>query len=291
MNRVHSIVTAIVFVCLSNSASAGRDVIYGKDDRKDLYEVTNPMHLQLADSTVALVQSSDMSQSSGVVTIKASTLRERGICAKERFSEQPSGAFCSGSLIGKSTILTAGHCITDADDCASTKFVFGYGIKQKGQIPNQVQSSEVYSCKKIIHRVLEQTGKDFALIELDRPVVNHAALRMNMTRRTVDIELNTRLIMIGHPTGIPTKVEDGGKVRETDLATHFVATTDSYGGNSGSAVFNYESGEIEGVLVRGEDDYVSEGGCKVSNICTETGCMGEHVTKIAQVLPFARKIR
>jgi V8-like Glu-specific endopeptidase len=85
---------------------------------------------------------------------------------------------------------------------------------------------------------------------------------------------------------LPTKIDDGAQVRSNAPSGYFVATTDSYGGNSGSSVFNYDTGEVEGVLVRGEDDYVYRNGCMVSNVCEESGCRGEDVTKISSVLPY-----
>ena len=36
---------------------------------------------------------------------------------------------------------------------------------------------------------------------------------------------------------------------------------------------------VEGILVRGEADFVPLGNCKVSLICPDTGCRGEDVTR------------
>ncbi len=88
-------------------------------------------------------------------------------------------------------------------------------------------------------------------------------------------------MVIGHPAGLPTKVSGGAKVRDAGPTGHFVANLDTYGGNSGSAVFNAKTGLIEGILVRGEIDYTWRGGCKVSNTCADDGCRGEDVTKIS----------
>ena len=62
-----------------------------------------------------------------------------------------------------------------------------------------------------------------------------------------------------------------------------MANLDTYGGNSGSAVFNAKTGLVEGILVRGEQDYVQKGDCRVSNVCPADGCRGEDVTKILSV--------
>ena len=281
------IATLAIFTLCSTQSFADEKVIYGSDNRKDLYEVTNPLHAKLAESTVALVRRSDTTQtSSGMVRIFAGTLEQSmGVCRKERFYDQPTGAFCSGSLIGKNLLLTAGHCITSMSDCQSTNFVFGYGVTKKGTYPSYVPEADVVGCKNIIYRIQEGRGADFALIELDRPITHREPLKL--AQRTVNNELKRgeKLLMIGHPSGLPTKVEDGGSVRDNSPKGYFSATTDSYGGNSGSAVFNLATGEIEGVLVRGETDFVRLGDCYVSNVCAEAGCRGEDVTKISSVLP------
>jgi len=66
-----------------------------------------------------------------------------------------------------------------------------------------------------------------------------------------------------------------------------VANLDTFGGNSGSAVFNAETGEVEGILVRGENDYVwsDENGsrCRVPQQCTNDACRGEDVTRITNI--------
>jgi hypothetical protein len=69
-----------------------------------------------------------------------------------------------------------------------------------------------------------------------------------------------------------------------------VANLDTYGGNSGSPVFNHRTGEVEGILVRGENDYVYDPGqgCQVSNRCASDVCRGEDVTYITNVPTLGR---
>ena len=66
---------------------------------------------------------------------------------------------------------------------------------------------------------------------------------------------------MGFPSGIPAKIEDGGIVRSRRASTldYFTADTDTFGGNSGSGVFN-DNGLLVGILVRGATDYVYDGG-------------------------------
>ena len=60
------------------------------------------------------------------------------------------------------------------------------------------------------------------------------------------------------------KVAGGAKVRSNNNGVYFVANLDTYGGNSGSAVFNLQTREVEGILVRGENDYVYDYGKQMS---------------------------
>ena len=163
--------------------------------------------------------------------------------------------------------------------------IFGFDVNSAGEYPKEVKESETYHCKSIIYRQRDDTGADFGIIELDRDVTGHVPLKLaNRTHSTIPV--GTKLLLIGHPLGLPTKLDDGGRVRAADSNGFFVATTDSYGGNSGSPVFNQRSEKIEGVLVRGDDDFVLKGRCYVSKVCTETACRGEDVTKVSSITPF-----
>ena len=274
------------------ASDSSTKIIYGKDNRADVYEVSNAAYKKLADSTVALVKRDDITQnSSGGLTVNAETFKDAmNLCTGERFADQPSGAFCSGSLIGKNLMLTAGHCITSQSDCQKTSFVFNYNVKTKNKFPGQMNKNDVVGCKELIYRVQDNDGADFAIVRTDRDVTDHAVL--TLAKRSGKIAKGTELLMIGHPSGLPTKIEDGGKVRDNKSNGFFLATTDSYGGNSGSAVFNRKTGEIEGVLVRGDTDFVKRGACYVSNVVAETGGRGEDVTDVSFVaakLPASRK--
>ncbi|AHZ85122.1 hypothetical protein Bb109J_c2432 [Bdellovibrio bacteriovorus] len=258
-------------------------VIYGSDDRKDLYEVRSALQRRLADSTVALIKEENLQEGADVTRIIAQTFRKSyNLCPSERFGEQENAAFCSGSLVAPDVIATAGHCVRSVRDCSETRFVFGYAVKSAGVQPREVPSSEVYRCAEIIHTEVLATGSDFALIKLDRAVANHAVLK---TRKRGSIKVGTSLVVIGHPVGLPTKVAAGAKVRSATESEHFVANLDTYGGNSGSAVFN-SSGVIEGILVRGDTDFVYQGSCTVSNRCDSAECRGEDVTRITRILPY-----
>jgi V8-like Glu-specific endopeptidase len=138
----------------------------------------------------------------------------------------------------------------------------------------------VYSCKKIISQSLDRTTKDdFALIELDRKVKGRTPLKFRTSGKP---SVGDELVVIGHPSGLPTKIADGAQVKTLE-GTHFLANLDTYGGNSGSAVFNVATGEIEGILVRGATDYVVNGNCRTSNRIGNDEGEGEGVTYITNI--------
>jgi hypothetical protein len=113
-------------------------------------------------------------------------------------------------------------------------------------------------------------------------------------RTSGKISAAARLFVIGHPCGLPQKYAPGAKVRHNSATPFFVANLDTYGGNSGSPVFNAASYKVEGILVRGENDFVTNGSCYVSLVCPTTGCRGEDVTRAtvwATKLPKAGKAK
>ena len=88
-------------------------VIYGTDDRQDIFELGDPALLTDAASAVALVHDSDITDNGdGTSTLNGPTLgNRRNLCVSEPFREQPSVAFCTGFLVDPSLVATAAHCV------------------------------------------------------------------------------------------------------------------------------------------------------------------------------------
>jgi len=101
-------------------------------------------------------------------------------------------------------------------------------------------------------------------------------------RRDGKIAGNQPVHIIGHPVGLPAKYAAGAQVRDNSSAAYFVANLDSFGGNSGSPVFNAETHFVEGVLVRGDTDFVPHGQCSVALVCPTGGCRGEDCTRTTE---------
>lgn len=256
-------------------------VIYGDDHRIDIYQVNKSEILDVADSTVALIPNRSITSiSNSQVRIASDSFgKEMNLCADEPFFDQPAPANCSGSLVGEDLIATAGHCVSDST-CASYSFVFGYRMTDATTTPEVLSSSEVYSCKEVVAR--EYTGaQDYALVRLDRPVTGHRPLTLQQT----PVQSGDAIYVVGHPSGLPAKYADGANVR-SQKGSFFQANLDTYGGNSGSAVFNASTHEVVGILVRGAADFAYDRvrKCTASARCADDGCRGEDVTNISYIV-------
>lgn len=291
-----------VSVLTLNSVSAQGNapkIIYGDDNRQDAYSVKNPLYLKLAKSTAVQVGLRNVSINLNLqVVLNGGYLTEEmNLCATEPFTDQLSVGRCSGFLVGEDILVTAGHCAQTQAECENNAWVFDYKITDPSDldINTKVDPRNVYLCKKLVGQALdEETKMDYAVIKLDRKVVGRSPLKI---RREGKLKKGEKLVVIGYPSGLPMKIADGAKVKRTNNPVYFKTNLDTYGGNSGSAVFNVKTGVVEGILVRGGKDYVYDAklGCAVSNKCTNsllfsdtligkiTGCTGEEVTRITAV--------
>lgn len=256
---------------------SSQKVIYGADDRQDVFLLTQQADINDAASVCALFRNTAVTDNgNGTSTLTVQNFgTTSNLCAGERFRDQPIGAFCSGFLVAPDIIATAGHC-ADVNDVTTIRFVFGFRMTNATTAQTTIANGEVYSGVAIVGRQLVNNGADWALVRVDRNVTGHPIARI---RRTGTIPNNQAVHVIGHPVGLPMKFAGGANVRNNQPADFFVANLDTYGGNSGSPVFNSATREVEGILVRGETDFVQQGGCTVSLVCPTTGCRGEDVTR------------
>jgi len=265
---------------LVKRVKATQKVIYGTDDRQDVWELTQPADRNDVDCVVALFRNTQVTDNgNGTSTLQTQNFgAARNLCSTERFRDQPIGAFCSGFLVAPDIIATAGHC-ADMSDVTTIRFVFGFRMTDAATAVTVINNSEIYSGVSIIDRQEVGTGPDWALVRIDRPVTNH---RIAPIRRTGKIPDAQAVHVVGHPVGLPTKFAGGAAVRDNGPAAFFVANLDTYGGNSGSPVFNSATREVEGILVRGETDFATQNGCRVSLVCPTSGCRGEDVTRATE---------
>lgn len=277
-----------IFVCIATAyAQAPVKVIYDTDDRYEYFQVS-PMLQRIAQSTAAMIGPELMDRSGPVVKFYGDSLFETPImagnlplCRNERFSEQLSVAMCSGFLISPDTLVTAGHCIVDQEDCRQNYWVFNFKNTSPAQTESTVSSQDVYRCKTILKRALtrDQTGAiDFAVIKLDRP--NPTGGLKILNRR---LSLNEEVTMLGHPTGMPLKITTNGKIKQVSQ-NGYLTDLDAFGGNSGSVVIHSKTGEVVGILSSGQDDYVADHAkkCARPNLMSSKDS-AEYVSAITQL--------
>ncbi len=273
---------AVMSPLLSAAAFAGSRTVYGRDDRVELFEASW-QERQLADSVVSMWESKNVLEDrrTGSFSLNTMNIGETlALCPGERFREQGIGAFCTGALVGEDLIMTAGHCVPAQAACDGMKIVFGYAIAAPGaSAPASIGAADVYSCKRILTRAETNNGPDYALIRLDRKVSGRRPLGIN---RTGNLKEGSKVLVIGHPIGLPLKIAGSAAVRYVSPRGYFVTDLDTFGGNSGSPVFNAATGLIEGILVRGGRDFVTAPeGCTTLGVNSQTGGRGEDVTSIS----------
>lgn len=261
------------------------EVIYEVDDRIDIKDVTDVKVLANSNAVVALIRKNELIDN-GDGTSRLITRPygpTRNLCKNENFYTQPFAPFCSGILTSNEIIATAAHCIDNEEDLQNTRFVFGFKMINDNESQTIFKNSDIYQGKNIIKRVFdENTGSDWVLVKLKERITNIQPVSIN---RNGKISNNEDLYVIGHPNGLPMKYADGARVRDNTPNAYFVANLDTLTGNSGSPVFNKNTHQLEGLLVRGERDFeITEEGCKKSNICPNTGCRGEDCTRVAEFI-------
>lgn len=263
-----------------NLVKALRDaqkLVYGVDDRLDMHQVTDADILMRAEGVAALVDMVRLTDNGdGTSTLLTALFRDSHLlCEGERFRHQPIAPHCTGFLVAPDLLATAGHCINQ-NNLAQTRFVFGFRMLNDAEARTVIANTNIFRGIAILEREEVGTGADYALVRLDRPAAGRPLLAI---RRDGEIDDTQAVYVMGHPSGLPLKYAPGANVRDNANASFFVANLDTYGGNSGSPVFNADDGTVEGILVRGDTDFLRVGSCYVSNVCPTTGCRGEDVTR------------
>lgn len=196
--------------------------------------------------------------------------------------------------------------LNQGEFCGDILFVFGFRKDLGGVIPRSVDASQVFRCRQVVKHSLAG-GPDYTVVRLDRKV---GRVPLAIDRNGSGLAENKGLFVIGHPSGIPLKIAGdarvtaagrdvtvndrmGTPVKWVDGGHSFMANLDTFGGNSGSPVFNARTLLVEGILVKGDSDYEADpdspGQRRVSTFSALGGAanlgegVGEVCTKISQV--------
>ncbi|MDR4484362.1 MAG: serine protease [Nitrospirales bacterium] len=275
----------------------GRKAIYGTDNRMDWWEFQKIAAIKkLAEATVVLVDRKDLTlNDNGKYYLKTVTLQKKKepLCPGEKFEFQRTSGYCSGTLIEKNLVLTAGHCIREISGESGLPFlqdiavVFGFRVfNQNGIGPTVLEKNQVYFVKnESVGGTSSDSRNDWALIKLTVDVDQMVAEPSSNIQEGM-ISNFTKVFVIGHPDGLPVKFAPEGEITQNipDRA-YFVATLDAFGGNSGSGVYNQETNAMVGILTHGGIDYSKPEGesCFKANLCPSSGCNGEFITRLANV--------
>ena len=250
-------------------------VIYGTDDRIEESEASAEWK-NFGQADVMLVDRSSLTLSGNEYTFNIAAYGQSGWCSTAlMFQDQATLGWCSGTLIGDKYVSTAGHCI-NVNSCSGVSFIFGATNTQvaTGRFP----SDHVYHCSEVVAQVNSNSGAgrslDMAVVKLDQVVPNTVATPVPV-RLMTRANLGERLLMVGHPYGLPKKYADGAIVNYVNALDgeyyDFHAPLDAFGGNSGSGVWSLDANEMVGILIEGATDYVTTAqGCKDANFCTGT---------------------
>ena len=259
--------------------------LYGDDDRKEIIAINNHQQIKNSRSVAAVVSVNDVIPedddyfSLSTILFKDSYERRfpgQTLCSQEPFRHQPSPGEGTAFLIAPNLIATAAHVI-EKEQLHAFRFVFDFDVDENGESPSKLPVSAIYAPISVKQWEYSDTKADWAIFELDRAVQDRAPLNLRREGRVSD---QTELYVIGHPSGLPKKIAGNAQVRNNSNTEYFIANLDTYGGNSGSPVFNAETHEVEGILVRGETDFASKGDCYASLVCPISGCRGEDCTRI-----------
>jgi V8-like Glu-specific endopeptidase len=230
----------------------GNKGVWGKDDRKDFYEIEDDQVKQNAARVAAVFNSDNL-----IATNRKSAMlkvqnygKTFNLSDNEIFQHQfiATGRVCTGFLVGEDVIATAGHCA-----CKSTvtdlRIVFDYKMENSDTPVIRIPDDHIYKGVEIIHRVRipEYNKPDWALVKLDRKVEGRTAVTLSE-----EIACGQPVYVIGHPCGLPLKYAPGAKILSISKAC-FSADLDIYMGNSGSPVFNSDTHEVIGIVVRGDN--------------------------------------
>jgi V8-like Glu-specific endopeptidase len=254
--------------------------IYGPDDRKDVYQIEDPVILERIKGVVLIAQDTDLiARPDGSYDLKVTPLGvQYNLCAGEVFAAQPTGGFCTGFFVTPDCIATAGHCV-EGKNLDGLRFVVGFEMHGPADPALIFTADQIFKGVSVIRQQLDGSG-DYAVVRVSNPTTQGVPLPVS---RAATVTPNAAVSVIGHPSALPAKYAPNATVRDDTPFSYFVANLDTFGGNSGSPVFD-AANEVVGILVRGDTDYIeTSDGCNRVNVCPDSGCGGENVQRITGV--------
>ncbi|PKV51900.1 trypsin-like peptidase [Aquimarina sp. MAR_2010_214] len=208
--------------------------------------------------------------------ISNSLERTYNLCSNIPFRTQPTVGIGTTFIIGENEMITANHVFNKKLE--DYVIVFGFEMLNKnGIIQTVINVKDIYYPQK---KIYNSEIYDVVIYELDRPV-KRPVLEW---KRSSSLKEGNEIYMIGHPSGIPKKIAVNASVIKNSHDQYFYTSLDSFQGNSGSPVFDFNTHKVIGVLVSGELDYTFNGNCNELNLCKYPYCKGEKVIRIENIM-------
>src|SRR5262249_28461083 len=105
------LILVVIVVCFWVWPAKARPV-YGVDNRKDIYEISDPDILKLERSVAGFFYDTDFETNAGNTILKRTPFDPMfHLAPSERFQDQPQEAYCTGFLVAPDLLMTAGHCL------------------------------------------------------------------------------------------------------------------------------------------------------------------------------------
>lgn len=226
---------------------------WGKDKRKDFFEIEDDRIKKNAGCIAAILFKDSLIESGKEFSmIKVKNYGKNfNLSDYESFYNQSmvSGRVCTGFLVDEDIIATAGHCANDGN-AADLRFVFGFRMQDSNTPVLRIPNSNIYKGVKIVQSDYDRRciGSDWSLVKLDRKVEGQTIARLSEK----DVYSELPVYVLGHPCGLPLKYAPGANVHDVNDDS-FGANLDIYMGNSGSPIFNSQTHEVIGIVVRGDN--------------------------------------
>ena len=283
-------------------------VIYGDDDRKDqvscydYFLKFNSCDTNILSQTELSAKDKELGNSVAII-IKGENVLKRNsdgtysarsataesfwhLCENEKFSQQSvitkGHGYCTGFLLSTNPPLlgTAAHCY---EPNVETVVIFGFEKTSNDETRLTFDENSVYFISGSPITGISDTDTDYSIVELDREVIGYSPYQ----KMKENLQIGTSITLIGHPVALPKKTDKGGSIQSIS-DSYIRGTIDSFGGNSGSPVFDFE-GNLIGIFVAGTLDFVNNNdeNCKSSNICpggVNCPAAGEFVIPICKAI-------